>query len=361
MSGFFIKHIAISRLKTQSKVSANADPYLRIVYGDTSYQTSTIMKTLQPEWDEKFPFQYHHSKEELIVECWDWHALRRTLFLGECRLTEKDLKKASEVTSSLKINEEETGEIQISIEIGEIGEHTTTSAERKKKTHPPVDPTLKLYKDFGTNIFRSLSGYKMALLIGNYKYNDPNIAGENSESSNVFSRYVKSDLKKIKGWLMSSCGYKEEDVEIVRNKSAPDVKTIYDNFKEKVWKKRDTLVAPHAKKKKIEKDDSDLLRLQNELGGKCGVLIFVYYSGHGVMSDGHTYVVCPEYVKDHPLKNAAVDIDILIGQLAAIPDTFVVSMLDCCRIKVDFEDDEKRKENISVNSYEQYREEKKND
>jgi len=62
----------------------------------------------------------------------------------------------------------------------------------------------------------------------------------------------------------------------------------------------------------------------------------VYYSGHGVMSDGHTFAVCPDYMKDDRSLNSVVDMDILIGQLASIPDTFVVALLDCCRLKVAF-------------------------
>jgi len=204
--------------------------------------------------------------------------------------------------------------------------------ERTKKIKPPIDPSLKLYQDFGTNLFRTLPNYKMAFIMGNWKYTDKKLSSNRFR----FEEFVETDTGNIKNWLLQSCEFKNENIFTLDNKNASDSLKIYKKFKEEIWQKRQKLKRAHEE---IFSEDED----EKLLGGKCGLLIFVYYSGHGVMSEGHTYAVCPDYDIKNPKKTAVVDFDSIVGQLAAIPDTFVVSLLDCCREQVDNFVDEKEK------------------
>jgi len=71
--------------------------------------------------------------------------------------------------------------------------------------------------------------------------------------------------------------------------------------------------------KKIQKSDT-----------KYGVLIFVYYSGHGVLVGGCSHGVCVDSKKVETL-DTVVNIDLMVGCLAAIPDTYVILLFDAGR------------------------------
>jgi len=64
---------------------------------------------------------------------------------------------------------------------------------------------------------------------------------------------------------------------------------------------------------------------------KHGIIIFVYYSGHGVLVGGSSNAVCIDADKEFETPKTVVDIDIMVGQLSAIPNTYVISLFDACR------------------------------
>jgi len=321
------KYLEIPKIQLSNLVNGEgAYPYIRIVHGNDSRQTSTKMTpSTTYEWvDEQIMFLL--SGSDFIIQCWDWNAGGSTQnFLGEIQLVEKEMKDNKKQEHDIRLLDKNFGgKIKLWCKQSDGTNH--------KRKYPPVDPSLKIYKDFGINVFHSIPNYKMALILGNYEYTDPELVG-----SSQFTNYVKSDVRNIRHWLEVSCEFKIEEPDILINKSATDFQEIYKDFKNRIWKKREEVISVHHKEKQsLDRDETQLLRSQNRVGGKCGILIFVYYSGHGVMSEGHTYVVCPDYEKKKPKKKAVIDIDLILAQMASIPDTFVVSLLDCCRMPVVF-------------------------
>jgi len=76
-----------------------------------------------------------------------------------------------------------------------------------------------------------------------------------------------------------------------------------------------------------------LARAHKDKSGKKKVLLYVYYSGHGVL-DTTTKIVCNEEEKNFryfPLESK-------LSLISKYQNTFIVSIFDCCREQLPKED-----------------------
>jgi septal ring factor EnvC (AmiA/AmiB activator) len=63
--------------------SKTSDPYLKAFANGKYYCTKTIMKTLDPEWNEKTQFVFFSEPKELKFELWDWDRGTKDDHIGE--------------------------------------------------------------------------------------------------------------------------------------------------------------------------------------------------------------------------------------------------------------------------------------
>ena len=75
---------------------------------------------------------------------------------------------------------------------------------------------------------------------------------------------------------------------------------------------------------KVNEEFEKLSKLARPLAKtKEKALFFIYYSGHGSIMDGMTYA--------HTTHNSSIPFESKVRKLTMYPNTYVVSLLDCCR------------------------------
>eukprot|EP01112_Ceratiomyxa_fruticulosa_P011445 TRINITY_DN3101_c0_g1_i1.p2 TRINITY_DN3101_c0_g1~~TRINITY_DN3101_c0_g1_i1.p2 ORF type:complete len:108 (+),score=23.74 TRINITY_DN3101_c0_g1_i1:1776-2099(+) len=63
-------------------ISGKSDPYCKISYGNKTYQTKIVPKSLNPSWNETFLFHPKELKGMLLFEVWDHDFLTPDDFMG---------------------------------------------------------------------------------------------------------------------------------------------------------------------------------------------------------------------------------------------------------------------------------------
>jgi len=61
-----------------------SDPYALLFLNGKRHKTRTIMKTLDPTWDEVFSYNLAPGANSLYIQVWDWDRASTDDFLGEC-------------------------------------------------------------------------------------------------------------------------------------------------------------------------------------------------------------------------------------------------------------------------------------
>ena len=66
-----------------------SDPYCKLTFGKTTFKSKTIMKSLNPRWDETFTFRGNYqdfANGVLEIQCWDWDRFSTNDKLGNATL-----------------------------------------------------------------------------------------------------------------------------------------------------------------------------------------------------------------------------------------------------------------------------------
>jgi len=109
-----------------------------------------------------------------------------------------------------------------------------------------------------------------------------------------------NDGKKMKEFLINHCNFDDSEIEF-----------FADKLKEKIEREFDQLFLVARQAKTLN----------------SRFFIFIYYSGHGTLSRGHTY--------GHTISGEEFNLDEMIRKLANCANTYVIAFLDCCREIVD--------------------------
>jgi Ca2+-dependent lipid-binding protein len=63
--------------------SGSSDPYVKFKYDNkTVYKSNTVLKSLNPRWNEEFTFLIHDPLLKLEVEVFDYDRFMRDDFMG---------------------------------------------------------------------------------------------------------------------------------------------------------------------------------------------------------------------------------------------------------------------------------------
>jgi len=121
-----------------------SDPYCILYLGGHKVKTPTIKNSLNPKWD--FSVIFHcSSKDNLIIECWDWDRFTRNDFIGQTQLPISSLKPdvARDITLALgpragKKDPNVKGSIHLSL--------TFTVGEKPGKSEVQPQSKFKFFK-----------------------------------------------------------------------------------------------------------------------------------------------------------------------------------------------------------------------
>jgi len=152
---------------------------------------------------------------------------------------------------------------------------------------------------------------KRAILIGNKTYKSSPLNLPNLDS-------VSTDLKKMEAFLTEQANFDDANVERLIDKDENALKHTFEELRK--WAKSMT----HDLETNEEKKPSEM---------KKG-LLFIYYSGHGMIADGVTSIVTPN--------GSFFPLPVLVhcanGKsrhgigLSVYPNVMVVVFMDCCRV-----------------------------
>jgi len=171
------------------------------------------------------------------------------------------------------------------------------------KSTDPIEAIRRMKKTYDNQHF--VFHKKRAILIGNKCYDH-----EKSGQKDLPSAH--DDVDAMRDFLIKHCNFDKKDVD-----------TLYDKDHEEV------------KKKLIDTRDNWAKKLVSGDRPEKG-LLFVYYSGHGQITNNVTNIICPDgqlfplpMAIFCPNKNSFKDFGIGI---TVVPNTMVVLFMDCCRL-----------------------------
>eukprot|EP00002_Diphylleia_rotans_P001016 TRINITY_DN10556_c0_g1_i10.p1 TRINITY_DN10556_c0_g1~~TRINITY_DN10556_c0_g1_i10.p1 ORF type:complete len:1388 (+),score=278.91 TRINITY_DN10556_c0_g1_i10:174-4166(+) len=102
-------------------VTGKSDPYLKIKCGKQELKTKIIMESLDPVWNQSFPFLIEKRETMILVECWDFDRFSGHDFMGEFYVDVREFEgnKRIERTYTLQANpkydEEVSGTITVAL------------------------------------------------------------------------------------------------------------------------------------------------------------------------------------------------------------------------------------------------------
>jgi len=171
------------------------------------------------------------------------------------------------------------------------------------KSSDVIESIRKMKKIYDTQHF--VFHQKRAILIGNKCYDH-----EKSGQKDLPSAH--DDVDAMKDFLTKHCNFDRKDVDTLYDKDHETVKKSFLELRDK-WAKK-------------------LTSGENPEKG----LLFVYYSGHGQISNNVTNIICPDgqlfplpLAIFCPNKNCYKDFGIGI---TVVPNTMVVVFMNCCRL-----------------------------
>lgn len=71
-----------------------SDPWVEVAVRSTKVKTKVQKKTLSPEWNERFTFDFtglDPDVDEVNLVCWDWNAIKQSDYMGEATVLLKDI------------------------------------------------------------------------------------------------------------------------------------------------------------------------------------------------------------------------------------------------------------------------------
>jgi len=95
-----------------------SDPYVKVSAFSTSYTTCTIMKTLNPQWNEHVEMTFFNDPKALKFEVWDWDRGSKDDAIGDCEFAIDDdfySPTSHGFSGRLKLQNCKTGELEIKV------------------------------------------------------------------------------------------------------------------------------------------------------------------------------------------------------------------------------------------------------
>ena len=101
----------------KADLMGKSDPYLRVTAFGQTYTTKTIMKTLDPVWNESTTFVFFADPGKLHFEVWDWDRGTKDDSLGDCDLSLNGFFNENNqgFSGKLRLNNVKKGEIYVSV------------------------------------------------------------------------------------------------------------------------------------------------------------------------------------------------------------------------------------------------------
>lgn len=94
-----------------------SDPFCKVSAFSTSYTTCTILKTLNPRWDEHLEMTFFNDPKKLKFEVWDWDKNTKSDAIGDCELAISDFYDPSNpgFSGRIKLRNCKSGELEVKV------------------------------------------------------------------------------------------------------------------------------------------------------------------------------------------------------------------------------------------------------
>ena len=126
----------------KADVLGKSDPYCRVTAFGQTYTTKTIMKTLDPIWNEKTTFVFFKNPGKLHFEVWDWDKGTKDDSIGDVDLSLNSFfdPNSKGFNGKLKLQNVKKGEIYVTVtcrklvpsELEEKAKKLTNETEKQK-------------------------------------------------------------------------------------------------------------------------------------------------------------------------------------------------------------------------------------